>query len=66
MKSKNYLKEIKDLPADELKQRARSLGEELMKLRFRKASSQLDKSHQMRETRRSLARVLTVLKAKNK
>ena len=66
MKKDTYLKEIKDLPVAELQGKARGLAEELMKLRFRKAGSQLEQTHRLREVQRNLARVKTVLTQKAK
>ena len=61
MKRREMIAEIKKLSAEELKTRAVSMAEELMKLRFRKASGQLTQSHHMRTVRRNLARVQTQL-----
>lgn len=66
MKKDTYLKDIKDLPVAELMVKARGLAEELMKLRFRKAGSQLEQTHRLREVQRNLARVKTVLTQKGK
>lgn len=65
MKANDFKAEIAKLNVDELKERARVLSEELMKLRFRKASGQLDKSSRLQEVRRSLARVKTSLTARS-
>jgi large subunit ribosomal protein L29 len=64
MKKDAYLKEIKELPVAELQGKARGLAEELMKLRFRKAGSQLEQTHRLRDVQRNLARVKTVLAQK--
>ena len=61
MKRKDFLKEISLLSADELKVKSTQLAEELMKLRFKKASSQLETSHRIKLARRSRARVSTLL-----
>ncbi|MCO6431815.1 MAG: 50S ribosomal protein L29 [Deltaproteobacteria bacterium] len=66
MKRREYLKEIKGLSATDLQERARALADELMKLRFRKATNQLDRSHQLRQIRRNLARVETLLTSSRK
>ena len=47
---------------DELRTRERELTEELFHLRLRRASSQLPNPMKVRETRRDLARVKTVLR----
>jgi large subunit ribosomal protein L29 len=62
MKKTDYMTELRKMPLDELRTRSRALGEEYMKLRFRKASTQLEQSHRLNEVRRKLARTQTVLK----
>ena len=64
MKSKEFNIQLKALSEAELREKARSLAEELMKLRFRKASGQLQQTHRLDEIRRNLARVQTALKQK--
>jgi large subunit ribosomal protein L29 len=66
MKKSDFLAEISRMSKEELKEKARLLAEELMKLRFRKASSgQLDQSHLVKEIRRNFARVNTLISAAN-
>jgi len=64
MKKKIFLDEIKGLTIAELKVKAGSIGEELMKLRFRQASGQFEQSHRFRELKRNLARVQTTISQK--
>jgi large subunit ribosomal protein L29 len=66
MKRRDFLKEIKGMDAAALQEKANSLAEELMRLRFKQASKQLEKGHLLGETRRQLARVQTVLTSKSK
>ena len=54
--------QLRDMNDDELKARAGELGEELFHLRLRRATSQLSNPMKVRETRRDLARVKTVLR----
>jgi large subunit ribosomal protein L29 len=54
--------EARDMTADELRARERELTEELFHLQLRRASSQLPNPMKVRETRRNLARVKTVLR----
>ena len=61
MKRKEFIAEIEKLPVDELKERARGLAEELMKLRFRKSGGQLEQTHRLGELKRNLARVETLI-----
>ncbi len=56
------LRELKDLSTDELKTRERELTDEVFHLRLRRATAQLPNPMKMRETRRSLARVKTLLR----
>ncbi len=64
MKRGEFLKEIAGLDKAALQDKANKLAEELMRLRFKQASKQLEKGHLLKETRRSLARVQTMLKQK--
>lgn len=66
MKKKNLLIELRKLSPSELKTRARDTADELMKLRFRRVASQLDQTHRLRELRRDLARILTLVRAGDK
>ncbi len=62
MKRRDMLKELRGLSAKDLQERAKKTAEEAMKLRFRKASGQLEQSHRIGQLQRELARVLTCLK----
>ena len=61
MKRRDFLKEIAGLDKATLQGKANQLGEELMRLRFKQATNQLEKGHLLKETRRQLARVQTAL-----
>jgi large subunit ribosomal protein L29 len=52
---------IREMAADELVTKIRDLREELFNLRFRNSMRQLDNSLKVREARRDLARVITIL-----
>ena len=54
--------EVRDLSADELRVREHDLVAELFHLRLRRATSQLPNPMKVRETKRNLARVKTVLR----
>ena len=56
------IKEIKDMTSDELKTNLNSLKEELFNLRFQLATGQLDNSMRVKDVRKSIARVLTVMR----
>jgi large subunit ribosomal protein L29 len=55
------LRELKDLSVDELKTRERELTDEIFHLRLKRATAQLPNPMKMRDTRRALARVKTLL-----
>jgi large subunit ribosomal protein L29 len=55
------IKEIKDMTPDELKTNLNSLKEELFNLRFQLATGQLDNLMRVKDVRKSIARVLTVM-----
>lgn len=56
------IKEIRDFSVDELEQKERELIEELFKLRLRHATAQLDSPFVMRNIRKDVARIKTVLR----
>lgn len=55
-------KELREKTRDELEEIHDDLREELFKLRAQRAVSQLEKSHRVKEVRRTIARVRTILK----
>lgn len=55
---------VRELGVDELKGKEKELAEQLFRLRFQKAIGQLDSATKIRETRRDIARVKTVLRQK--
>ena len=55
---------IRDMSADEINTRLGELREEMFNLRFRNAMKQLDNPLKIRENRREVARLLTVLREK--
>ena len=56
--------ELRDSSVDELLQKEKDLAEQLFALRLQKVTGQLEKPARVRQVRRDLARVLTVLTAK--
>ena len=56
--------ELRDKSADELNQQLLSLREEQFKLRMAKATGQLGQSQLLKQTKRDIARVKTVLQQK--
>jgi large subunit ribosomal protein L29 len=57
--------EIRELGKDELKGKEKELQEQLFRLRFQKSLGQLDNALKLREVRRDIARVKTVLREKS-
>lgn len=62
MKVNEELAQLRGLSMDELVERISSLKEELMRLRFRQASGQLDNTSQLSLLKRRIARAVTVLR----
>ncbi len=58
------IKDIREKTAEELNAQLRELKNELFRLRFQHAINQLDNPHKIVETRKSIAKVLTVLREK--
>ncbi len=54
-------KEVRDMTVDELQGKLVSLKEELFNLRFQLATGQLDNPMRVRDVRKSIARIKTVL-----
>jgi large subunit ribosomal protein L29 len=55
-------KEIRDLTTAEIEQKVKSLKEELFNLRFQLATGQLENTARIREVRKSIARMKTVIR----
>jgi large subunit ribosomal protein L29 len=56
--------EVRDLAVDELRQREKELDDQLFRLRIQKSMGTLEAAHKLKELRRDLARVKTVLREK--
>ena len=57
-------KELKEQTEEELRVKEHDLGDQLLKLRFQAATAQLEKPVKIRQVRRDLARVKTILRQK--
>lgn len=55
--------ELKDLTADELRQKEGELKDDLFKLRLRQASTQVENPMRIRQLRRDIARIRTAQRA---
>jgi large subunit ribosomal protein L29 len=56
--------ELRDQTEDELRDKERDLAEQLFALRLQKVTGQLEKPSRVRQVRKDLARVLTILREK--
>ena len=56
--------ELRDKTPDQLRDQLVALKKEAFNLRFRKATNQLENTSRMRQVRRDVARVMTVLNEK--
>ena len=56
--------DVRRLTPDQLAEQLLNLKKEQFNLRFQAATSQLEKTHRVREVRRDIARIQTVLRAK--
>ena len=66
LKTKIYLKELREKTVEELNKELVSAKKELFSLRFRNATNQLDNTAQIKLVRRNIARILTVITQKKK
>ena len=57
-------KAMREMSPEEIRERLGELREELFNMRFRNAMKQLDNPLKIRESRREMARLLTVLREK--
>ena len=56
--------EVRELAAEELRQREKDLDDQLFRLRIQKSMGQLEAAGKLKAMRRDLARVKTVLREK--
>lgn len=54
--------ELRNLSKEDLTEKLSSLKEELGKINYAKTIGQVDKPHRFKETRRTIARIKTILK----
>ena len=62
MKSNDYVKELNGLTTDQLLDREKDLKEQLFNLRFQLATGQLENTASLKQVRKDIARVKTVLR----
>ena len=66
MKSNKYVEELKAKSAAELNEELVAAKKELFNLRFQNATNQLDNTSRIKEVRRNIARIQTVITEKAK
>ena len=64
MKTNQYVENLKAKTAAELNQELVAAKKELFNLRFQNATNQLDNTSRIKEVRRNIARIQTVITAK--
>ena len=64
MKTNEYVKDLNTKSVDELAQALVEAKKELFKLRFQNATNQLDNTSRIKEVRRNIARIQTVITEK--
>ena len=64
MKTKSYVDELKNKTVDELAQELVSAKKELFNLRFQNATNQLQNTARIKEVRKNIARIQTVISSK--
>jgi len=58
--------ELRELSADELKQEEANLKKELFNLQFRKVTGEIENPMRIRQVRKGIARVLTIMNEKSR
>ena len=66
MKTKKYLEELKSQSVADLNAQLVEAKKELFNLRFQNATNQLDNTARIKEVRRNIARIQTVITQKQK
>jgi len=66
MKSVKYLEELRSKSASELNEELVSAKKELFNLRFQNATNQLDNTARIKDVRRNIARIQTVIAEQSK
>jgi large subunit ribosomal protein L29 len=66
MASKKTIKTLRDKSVDELRARERDLREQLFKLRFQRATGRVENPMKMRQVRREIAQIETLLSERSR
>ena len=62
MKSRDKLKEFKNLNDDEILEKIKELRKELFDLRFKQATRQLNETHNFKTIKKQIAQLMTISK----
>ncbi len=65
MKSKQFMEELRTKSVEELNEDLVAAKKELFNLRFQNATNQLDNTSRIKEVKKNIARIQTVLAAQN-
>ena len=65
MKTKDFVKELNNKSVDELNNELVAAKKELFNLRFQNATNQLENTSRIKEVRKNIARLQTVIAQKN-
>ena len=65
MKTSNYVKELREESVAALNEQLVAAKKELFNLRFQNATNQLDNTSRIKEVRKNIARIQTVITQKN-
>ena len=65
MKIKNYVEDLRTKSAAELQEELVAAKKELFNLRFQNATNQLDNTSRIKEVRRNIARIQTIITEKS-
>ena len=66
MKTSKYLEELKGQPVTDLNAQLVEAKKELFNLRFQNATNQLDNTSRIKEVRKNIARIQTIITEKEK
>ena len=66
MKTSKYLEELKSLTVADLQSQLVDAKKELFNLRFQNATNQLDNTSRIKEVRKNIARIQTIITEKEK
>lgn len=61
MKTKNYVEDLRKKSVTELKEELSGAKKELFNLRFQNATNQLDNASRIKEVRKNIARIETII-----